>query len=527
MYKDYFGLRLAPFSVTPDPDLYYTNRVYQEALATLQYSIMERKGFIVITGEVGTGKTTLLRKLLHSLAPTVHTVFIVNSPVNFDDLLRLTLKDLDLAHRGADRITMIETLNHYLIGRLQEDRIVCLLIDEAQDLSTETLEGLRLLSNMETDKEKLLQIALVGHPDLEKKLAQPALRQLKQRVALHYRLAALGKREIVPYINCRLKAAGYPGSSLFRPEAVDQIAFYSEGIPRLVNIICDNALLAAYAESRREVSEEMIKEVALDLRLSERMRDQILPMESPILREPREVSADAQVKIVADDVWQSKLRLNVFPAGLENAPTEQPKKRGVGLGVGALLALVLVGGSILEYSDHARSYLAELASNLKGFEERSADNVGRSQQQQGHDSSQAEATASSVQPALTEDGHSETGSTSEENGSGAFQASLPTTNKITGDNPGELGESKRIGAKERSRNRIPNDPDLQKKRMELEIQKALHNRAISNVAVSLVDGTAYLDGEVATERQKSMAERAARSVPDVVDVKNRLTVKSF
>jgi len=274
MYNEYFGFRTDPFSATPDADLYYANAGNQEAFATLRYGITGKKGFAVITGEAGTGKTTLLHKLLRNLGPSVHSVFIFNTQINFDELLRLTLDDLGLAPQADGRVAMIEALNHYLIERLKENHIVCLLIDEAQNLGAETLEGIRLLCNLETDKEKLLQIVLAGQPELEKQLGRREQRQLKQRVALQCRLAALSASEIGPYIDFRLKAAGYDGNRLFRPDAVERIGFYSEGIPRLVNIICDNALLAAYADSRKEVSADLIKEVANDLRLTERRQSQ-------------------------------------------------------------------------------------------------------------------------------------------------------------------------------------------------------------------------------------------------------------
>lgn len=526
MYNDYFGFRVAPFSSTPDPDLYYQNPVYEEAFATLHYGVTAKKGFIVITGEVGTGKTTLLHKLLRHVGPTVHSVFIFNTQVKFDGLLRFILMDLGLTPRANDRPTMIETLNHYLIERLIEGHTVCLLIDEAQNLCDDTLEGLRLLSNLETDKEKLLQIVLIGQPELEKKLDQSGLRQLKQRVVLHCRLVPLKKTEVGPYIDSRIKAAGYQKTSLFPPETVERIANYSEGIPRLINILCDNALLTAYADSQKEVSAQMITEVALDLRLLERTQIQIRPTESPILRERSAVSADVQVKIVPDEVWQSRLGRSNIPAGLEIAPAGQPKKSWAGLRVGALLALVLVSsGGAFEYSESVRSYLSNLGHGLQGFvEDRPAESVARPQQQESQDSSaQPDAPTSSAQPVLSEEHHWEVRPIPERNNSGTFQASLPTDNVTTGD-PSDLGDKTKRAAKEQPQVRVSKDPSTQKEKIEVAIRKAIQNRAISGVTVSLIDGTAYLGGKVATESQKSMAERAARSVPEVKDVRNRLEV---
>jgi general secretion pathway protein A len=267
MYNRHFGFLESPFSITPNPRFFYANPVYLEAYANLRYGIEAKKGFIAITGEVGTGKTTLLRKLMRNFASTTQYVFIFNTDLTFNELLRVILFELGLPTEGKNRLAMIEELNAYLIEQLKRGHIVCLLIDEVQNLSDESLEGLRLLSNLETDKEKLLQIVLMGQPEFNARLDQPNLRQLKQRVAIRCEIAPLKDKEIDSYINFRLQTAGYGGEDLFHPEAVQKIAFYSKGIPRLVNIICDNALLIAYAGSQKTVSARIITEVARDLRL--------------------------------------------------------------------------------------------------------------------------------------------------------------------------------------------------------------------------------------------------------------------
>jgi type II secretory pathway predicted ATPase ExeA len=267
MYNGYFGFLESPFSVTPDPRFFYTNPVYLEAYANLRYGIEAKKGFIAITGEVGTGKTTLLRKLMRSLDSSIHTVFIFNTEVSFNELLRLILLDLGLPAQGKDRLAMIDELNAYLIEQVKQGDIVCLLIDEVQNLRNESLEGLRLLSNLETDREKLLQIVLMGQPEFKAKLDQPNLRQLKQRIALQCEIAPLKDEEVASYIDFRLRAVGYEGQDLFDRESLQQIAFHSKGIPRLINVICDNALLIAFAASRKTVSANVISEVARDLRL--------------------------------------------------------------------------------------------------------------------------------------------------------------------------------------------------------------------------------------------------------------------
>ncbi|MPZ75572.1 MAG: AAA family ATPase [Deltaproteobacteria bacterium] len=274
MYNSYFGFSASPFSVTPDPNFFYTNPVYEEAYANLRYGIEAKKGFIVITGEVGTGKTTLLRKLMmHNLKGNIHTVFVFNTYLNFTELLQVILYDLGLIpNESNNKVVLLQELNNYLIMQLEQGHIVSVLVDEAQNLSDEALEGLRLLSNVETDQEKLIQIVLMGQPELHAKLDRPSLRQLKQRVALQCRLVPLKNEEVGPYIDFRLRAVGYNGKDLFYPDAVRQITSYSKGIPRLVNIICDNSLLCAFGRSQKIISADVIHEVARDLRLGSEVK---------------------------------------------------------------------------------------------------------------------------------------------------------------------------------------------------------------------------------------------------------------
>ena len=321
MYNSYFGFLESPFSVTPDPRFFYTNPIYQEAYATLRYGIEAKKGFIVITGEVGTGKTTLLRKLLRSLENTVHSVFIFNTDLSFPELLHVTLQDLGLAPKDASKVTMLQQLNDYLIKQLKQGHTVAALIDEAQNLSDDALENLRLLSNLETDQEKLLQIVLMGQPELHAKLDQPKLRQLKQRVALQCRLAPLKDDEVGPYIDFRLRAVGCEDKDLFHPDAIQQIAFYSKGIPRLMNIICDNTLLNAYARSQKIVSADMIKEVAHDLRIGSGVQVRNGEPTPAVL--VSETGLETLIREAASDLPKPKVR------------------RMVGAGVGTLLVILV------------------------------------------------------------------------------------------------------------------------------------------------------------------------------------------
>ncbi len=191
LYEEHFGFLDLPFNVTPNPRFSYDNPVYREALATLRYGIEARKGFILVTGEVGTGKTTLLKAVMRSVESTVHTAFVFNPKLNFNQLVRSILTDLGITESSRNRFTLMAKLNDYLIEQFKKDHIVALLIDEAQDLSDELLEEIRLLSNLETDSNRLIQIVLMGQPELEQRLDQPQLRQLKQRIILRCRLTPL------------------------------------------------------------------------------------------------------------------------------------------------------------------------------------------------------------------------------------------------------------------------------------------------------------------------------------------------
>jgi general secretion pathway protein A len=266
MYTDYFGFREKPFGVTPDPRFFYTNPCYQEAYASLLYGIHERRGFIVLTGEVGTGKTTLLRRLMGHIESNVRFVFFYHTTLTFEELLDVMCEELGLPIKEAGRHHKIRALNHVLMEQLARAGTVALLIDEAQNLGAEVLEHLRLLSNFETTADKLLQIVLVGQPELEAQLSRPELRQVKQRIAIHCRLERLDEAEVGPFIDYRLNVVGYKRHQLFTPDAVQEIAYYSRGFPRLINILCDNALLIAYATSQKRVTGAIIEEAATELR---------------------------------------------------------------------------------------------------------------------------------------------------------------------------------------------------------------------------------------------------------------------
>ena len=267
MYEKYFGLSRKPFNATPDPWFHYTNRAYQEAYATLLYGIQERKGFIALIGEVGTGKTTLLRRLMDNMNPAIKAVFVHNTMLTFDELVEFVCSELGISVSGVARLARLQALNRFLIAEAKGGGTVVLLLDEAQNLSAEALENLRLISNLETATDKLVQIVLAGQPELEAKLADPALRQLTQRIALRFRLEPLDDSEVEPYVDYRLRVVGRARGELFTDGAIRTLIPYVHGIPRLINVICDNALVLAYATECQRVTGQMIERVVTDLRM--------------------------------------------------------------------------------------------------------------------------------------------------------------------------------------------------------------------------------------------------------------------
>jgi type II secretory pathway predicted ATPase ExeA len=532
MYSKHFGLVELPFSVTPDPRFSYTNSLYREAFATLRYGIEARKGFIVITGEAGTGKTTLLRRLMRSVEATVHTAFIFNTHLDFTELLRLVLNDLGVANSSQDRLTLMAQLNDYLIEQLHKDHIVSVLVDEAQDLSDAMLEELRLLSNLETDRAKLIQIVLMGQPELERKLDQPELRQLKQRVAVRCRLAPLRSDEVAPYINSRLQTVGYEGQELFDLGSVQKIALYSKGIPRLINVICDNALLIAYAASQSKVSAKIVDEAARDLKLIE-------PSQVKVPEERKQASRQAKAQY-DDKTWQSDFEK--FPAGLEPPPSRLRQKRSrEGVGIGLMLAVVILAGTVF-YSQQSGS-LAALAANLEDLVGIRWKNPLQAQAKPVpellNERVPAEERITAEAPYVQMPAHQvpELSSSSlkrnDPNGAEIKPVENPPTPAPEA-NSLEAESSKtsadQIGAAAKSRNEIRpflySDAAVTAEKLEFEIYKAIHNRAIRSVEVSIKDGIVYLTGRVATERQKLAAARAARSVPGVKEVRDQVIVNS-
>src|SRR6266446_2995010 len=242
----FYGLREQPFNPTPDPRFLYPTPGHQEALAQLLYGVEERKGFILLTGEVGTGKTTLLQALLERLDETTAVAFITNPMPGFEDILEYMLEDLGIAKLGESHAQRLVAFRNSLVERCRAGQNTVLILDEAQDLDPRTLEQIRLLSNFETKTEKILQILLVGQPELRDKLDLPQLRQLKQRIGLRCQIPPLTAGQVRDYIFSRLRVAGAQDLALFSPGAIVRIAQYSGGIPRIVNTVCDHCLLFGY-----------------------------------------------------------------------------------------------------------------------------------------------------------------------------------------------------------------------------------------------------------------------------------------
>jgi general secretion pathway protein A len=258
VYLTFFGLQEKPFNLTPDPKFLFLTPGHREALAQLVYGVTERKGFIVLTGETGTGKTTLLRTLLRRLDATTAVAVVSNTTLDFDGILEYMLEDFGIAKPGQTPAQRIVALNNFLIDRQRAGQNAVLILDEAQNLEPATLERIRLLSNFETVSDKLLQILLVGQPELRDRLRLPELRQLKQRIGLRSIIPRLTEEEVGQYIRTRLRIAGASDRALFNDQAVSRIAEYAGGLPRLINIVSDHCLLIGYAERKRRIDRDMV-----------------------------------------------------------------------------------------------------------------------------------------------------------------------------------------------------------------------------------------------------------------------------
>jgi type II secretory pathway predicted ATPase ExeA len=282
MYTEFYGFSEKPFNITPDPKFIFYTPSHREVLAAMIYGIKERKGFVALTGEVGTGKTTLIYTLLRYLGKKVKFVFVYHTITTFEQLLRNILVELDIPVGTGDKMTLLHKLNDYLIQRLSRNENVAVIIDEAQNLPAHVLEELRMLSNLETCKSKLIQIILVGQTELEEKLNRPDLRQLKQRIVLQGWIKPLSLKESRKYIAHRLKLVGASCAKILTPEALSMICKHAGGIPRTINIICDNALLSGFAESQKKIGGRIISEVLTDMGIFSEVPEDIQPSPLPV-----------------------------------------------------------------------------------------------------------------------------------------------------------------------------------------------------------------------------------------------------
>lgn len=268
MYEEYFGLKELPFHITPDPKFIFMSNAHREGLNHLLYGVKMRKGFLALIGEVGMGKTTLYRFLFEKLGPAYPTAVMLNPLLTGKQMVASILRDFDVPMTSTDRTAeaLVDRLNRFLKSKNEENRVPLLVVDEAHQLPDSSLELLRILSNFETNRQKLLQILIVGQPELLRRLASPALRQLNQRINVRCYLGRLEKSEVNRYIEHRLTIGGNNGSIRFTPRANRMIRKFSRGVPRLVNQICDRALLSAFVHGVRVVRRRDVKEAVASLR---------------------------------------------------------------------------------------------------------------------------------------------------------------------------------------------------------------------------------------------------------------------
>lgn len=261
MYEKFYNFAEKPFNTTPDSKFFFPSSKHTEALNNLIYAITERKGFVVITGEIGAGKTTVCRALLNKIDLNTKVAIITNTHLTCKELIAEILEEFEVQYNPGTKQKLLSQLNRYLINQLSNNVNTVLIIDEAQNLTPKVLEEVRMLSNLETEKEKLIQIILIGQPQLKVKLENIRLEQFKQRIALYYHISALTKNESQEYIFHRLKLVSSNGCDIFTPKAMDLICDGSRGIPRIINLICDSALLSGYTYDTRKITENIIDEV--------------------------------------------------------------------------------------------------------------------------------------------------------------------------------------------------------------------------------------------------------------------------
>ncbi|MFC1753001.1 ExeA family protein [Thermoproteota archaeon] len=266
MYEKFYNFKEKPFSVTPDTKYFYASEKHEEALSSLLYAIQERRGFVVITGEIGSGKTTSWRVLINRLDRTTKIALILNTHLTPKQMLMAILEEFEVSFKDTwTKVKMLSMLNRFLLEQISMGINVVLIIDEAQNLTKSTLEEVRMLSNLETEKEKLIQIILMGQPELREKLACKSLEQLRQRIQVSYHLLPLSRDETRSYIEYRLRVAGIQSGMLFSKNTFDKIYEYTGGVPRLINTLCDRALLNGFVQEKAQIDEDIIEESAMEI----------------------------------------------------------------------------------------------------------------------------------------------------------------------------------------------------------------------------------------------------------------------
>jgi general secretion pathway protein A len=404
MYESYFGLREAPFNLTPNPGCFFVNSSYQETVSTLCYGIQRRAGVIVITGEAGTGKTTLLKTFVGKAASNTHASCILDPHLNFSEILLCTSDVFGLSDLAPDQWTITDQLKRFLIEQLKRDHFAALLLDEAQGLDDEVLDELGYLSDLEVGGQKLLQIVLFGQPELESRLERSSLRPITQRVTVRSRLAPLSCDDIQAYIEFRLSAAGYAGTTVFAADAVERIGFYSKGVPRLINVICDNALLVAWAKCRKVVDRETIEEVADELQFREidLAGPESTLAEGSRLEVPEEAGQYAMVsgkpESQSGDCWVVSSE-QIPGNGTEPLPADnRGEMRWATLAIACVLLIAILGGGTLLFLPQGhRTYLSPVTDNFQKLKEFWAPFRGRIDRAAGADTERLQDPAPSTQ----------------------------------------------------------------------------------------------------------------------------------
>lgn len=538
MHKDFFSFKSIPFGITPDVRFFYESAIHRAMLSQLRHAIESRSGLVLVAGEAGTGKTILVKRLIQNLEQGTITAHLFEPLVDFDQMLRLTLNAFGLRNFAADRMAMSSRLHRYLNEQRFAEHIVCLVIDEAQDSSIDALNGLRWLSNLETENEKLLQIVLVGQCDLERHLDRPELSQLRQRVAFRCRLEPLAAAEVDKYIASRLHIVGYNGPRLFDAAAVARIAAYSQGIPRVINILCDNALEGAGMAGQSIVHSPLIDQVAREQGLETARGQQSFgksaagalwqadqagrPVE-PVDRSDGKLSAQKQEFDFASDY-------GVVDADGRLIGSER-RGRGWRLSVGALLMIFVtaVGLAPLYYPERAQYVIASLREAVASNQLLKRLNVevpGASEQKL------AGISRSTIGPPAS----AETPPSEELNEQKA--ASEPATYKprdpeakLNTPEHRETLLSKKHGEPPVKKT-SPSEPPLPASRqppgsndnIESRVSRAMRDRALNGVDVSVRAGFVTLAGRVATLRQKLLAGRVARELAGAEFVHNEIIV---